>query len=88
MILAVILSSDFLRCYYKSIQVKLDICVFWSLKCKFQIYMKGSKERLFMMTQTHNLPILVIIPFVKLQNDMQTTVKWWRKDQKWGEKRK
>ena len=30
---------------------------------------KGSKERLFITTQTHNLPIFGVIPFVKLQND-------------------
>ena len=31
--------------------------------------MKGSKERLFIMTQTHNLQILGVMPFVKLQDD-------------------
>ena len=30
---------------------------------------KGSKERLFIRTQTHNLPIFGVIPFVKLQNE-------------------
>ena len=30
---------------------------------------KGSKERLFIMTQTHNLHIFGVIPFVKLRND-------------------
>ena len=32
-------------------------------------HIKGSKERLFIMTQTHNLQIVRVIPFVKLQND-------------------
>ena len=31
--------------------------------------MKGSKEHLFIMTQTHNLQIFGVIPFAKLQND-------------------
>ena len=30
---------------------------------------KGSKERLFSLTQTHNLKMFVVIPFVKLQNN-------------------
>ena len=30
---------------------------------------KGSKERLFIMTQTHNLQIFGVIPFVMPQND-------------------
>ena len=29
----------------------------------------GSKERLFITTQTHNLQIVGVIPFVKLEND-------------------
>ena len=28
-----------------------------------------TKKRLFIMTQTHNLQIFGVIPFVKLQND-------------------
>ena len=32
-------------------------------------HIKGSKERLFIMTQTHNMQIFGVIPFVKLQND-------------------
>ena len=32
-------------------------------------HMKGSKERLFIRTQTHNLQIFGVTPFVKLQND-------------------
>ena len=36
---------------------------------------KGSKEHLFIMTQTYNLQILRVIPFAKLQNDTSTTVK-------------
>ena len=32
-------------------------------------HVKGSKERLFIMTQTHSLHILEVIPFVKLQYD-------------------
>ena len=31
--------------------------------------MKGLKERLFIMTQTHNQQIFEVFPFVKLQND-------------------
>ena len=31
--------------------------------------MKGSKERLFIMTQTRNLQIFGVIPLVKLQKD-------------------
>ena len=31
--------------------------------------MKDSKERLFIMTQTHNLQIFGVNPFVKRQND-------------------
>ena len=30
-------------------------------------HMKGSKERLFIMTQTQNLHIFGVIPFVRLQ---------------------
>ena len=37
--------------------------------------MKGSKERLFIMTQARNLHIFRVIPFVKRQNDSLTTVK-------------
>ena len=29
----------------------------------------GSKERLFIRTQTHSLLIFEVIPFVRLQND-------------------
>ena len=32
-------------------------------------HIKGSKERLFIMTQAHSLQIFGEIPFVKLQND-------------------
>ena len=32
-------------------------------------HVKGSKERLFIRTQTHDLQIFGVIPFVKLQND-------------------
>ena len=32
-------------------------------------HIKGSKEPLFIRTQTHNLQISGVIPFVKLQND-------------------
>ena len=32
-------------------------------------HIEGSKERLFIMTQTHNLQIVGVIPFVTLQND-------------------
>ena len=32
-------------------------------------HIKCSKERLFIMSQTHNLHIFGVIPFVKLQND-------------------
>ena len=32
-------------------------------------HIKGSKERLFIRTQTHSLHISGEIPFVKLQND-------------------
>ena len=35
---------------------------------------KGSKER-YLLGQKHNLQIFGVIPFVKLQNDIQTTVK-------------
>ena len=33
--------------------------------------MKGSNERLFIRTQTHNLQIFGVIPFVKLQKYTQ-----------------
>ena len=32
-------------------------------------HIKGSNERLFIMTQTHSLQIFRVIPFIKLQND-------------------
>ena len=32
-------------------------------------HIKGSKERLFIVTQTHSLQMFGVIPFVKLQND-------------------
>ena len=32
-------------------------------------HIKLSKERLFLKTQTHNLQIFGVIPFIKLQND-------------------
>ena len=32
-------------------------------------HIKGSKERLFIITQSHSLQIFGVIPFVKLQND-------------------
>ena len=32
---------------------------------------KGSKELLFIMTQTHNLHIFGVVPFVKLQNNTE-----------------
>ena len=32
-------------------------------------YIKDSKERSFIMTQTHNLQIFRVTPFVKLQSD-------------------
>ena len=38
-------------------------------------HIKDSKERLFIRTQTHNLQIFGVIPFVKLQNNTKTTVK-------------
>ena len=38
-------------------------------------HMKDSKERLFIMTQTHKLQTFGVIPFIKLQNDTWTTVK-------------
>ena len=41
---------------------------------------KGSKERLVIMTRTHNMQILGGILFVKPQNDTLTTVK---NDEKW-----
>ena len=33
-------------------------------------HIKDSKERLFIMTQTHNLQIFGVIPFDELQNDI------------------
>ena len=42
---------------------RLGICGLWSK------HIKGSTERLFIRTQTHNLQIFVVIPFVKLHND-------------------
>ena len=33
-------------------------------------HIKGSKEHLFIRTQTHNLQILRVIPFVRLQNNV------------------
>ena len=38
------------------------------------------KERLFIRTQTHNLQIFGVIPFVKIQIDTFTTVKRWEND--------
>ena len=38
-------------------------------------HMKGSKERLFIRTQTPNMQIFGKIPFAKLQNDTKATVK-------------
>ena len=38
-------------------------------------HIKGSKEHLFILTQTHNLKMFGVIPFAKLQNDTSTTVK-------------
>ena len=32
-------------------------------------HIKGSEERLFILTQTHNLQVFGVIPFVKLQNN-------------------
>ena len=37
-------------------------------KARFK-HIKGSKERLFIGTQTHNLLMFGVIPFVKPQND-------------------
>ena len=34
-------------------------------------HIKSSKERLFIMTQTHNLQIFGVIPFVKLINERE-----------------
>ena len=33
-------------------------------------HMKGSKERLFIMTQTYNLQIFGVISFAKVQNNI------------------
>ena len=44
---------------------------------------KGSKERLFVMTQTQTIcKFSGVIPFVKLQNDTETTVKRLKNDEK------
>ena len=51
-------------------------------------HMKNSKERLLIMTQTHNMQILGIILFVELQNDTLTTDKRRKKDDGWDEKTK
>ena len=54
--------------YYSAPLARLGIYGLWSK------HIKGSKERLFIRTQAHNLQILVVIPFVKLQNDTEATV--------------
>ena len=38
-------------------------------KKRRSIHIKSSKERLSIVTQTHNLQIFEVIPFVKLQNN-------------------
>ena len=45
----------------------------YSLKSSPSLHIKGSKERLLIMTQTHALQMFVVIPFVKLQNNSWTT---------------
>ena len=47
----------------------LSVSVFLTDRTKFvSKHMKGSKERSFIVTQTHSLQIFGVIPFVKLQN--------------------
>ena len=38
---------------------------------------KGSKEH-YLSGQKHNLQIVRVIPFIKLQDDTETTVKRWK----------
>ena len=63
---------------------KLGTHIYYDTNTQSEVYANAvlpvckhiNSERLFIRTQTHNLQIFDVIPFVRLQNDTSATVKW------------
>ena len=64
-----------ISCSHKNLKQEwlLQVLAFWN---KIKTH-KRFKRMLFIQTK-HNMQIFRVIPFIKLQNDTETTVKWWK----------